>query len=66
MKYYFFWYFLYTIVRKFKNSNIGTVNVIQKKFSLHEFFIAKMDAYGFSENALIFFFSYLKRQKQSL
>ena len=25
---------------------------------------AKMDAYGFSENALTFFFSYLKRRKQ--
>ena len=31
----------------------------------HELLIAKMDAYGFSENALTFFFSYLKRQKQS-
>ena len=28
--------------------------------------IAKMDAYGFSENAFTFFFSYLKRRKQSV
>ena len=28
--------------------------------------IAKLDAYGFSENALRFFFSYLKRRKQSV
>ena len=28
---YFFWYCLNTTVRKFKNSNIGTVNAIQKK-----------------------------------
>ena len=28
--------------------------------------IAKMDAYGFSENALTSFFSYLKRRKQSV
>ena len=33
--------------------------------TLHKLLIAKMDAYGFSENALTFFFSYLKRQKQS-
>ena len=32
----------------------------------HELLIAKMDAYSFSENALTFFFSYLKRQKQSV
>ena len=32
----------------------------------HELLIAKMEAYGFSENALAFFFSYLKRQKQSV
>ena len=32
----------------------------------HELLIAKMDAYGFSENALTFFFSYLKRRKQSV
>ena len=31
-----------------------------------ELLIAKMDAYGFSENALTFFFSYLKRRKQSV
>ena len=28
--------------------------------------IAKVDAYGFNENALTFFFSYLKRRKQSI
>ena len=33
---------------------------------LHEFLIAKMDACGFSENALTFFFSYLKRRKQNV
>ena len=27
----------------------------------HKLLIAKMDAYGFSENALTFFYSYLKR-----
>ena len=32
----------------------------------HELLIAKMDAYGFSENTLTFLFSYLKRQKQSI
>ena len=32
----------------------------------HERLIAEMDACGFSENALTFFFSYLKRQKQSV
>ena len=31
-----------------------------------ELLIAKMDAYGFSEHALTFFFSYLKRLKQSV
>ena len=29
---YFFWYYLNTTVRKFNNSNIGTVSAIQKKF----------------------------------
>ena len=34
---YFFWYSLNTIVRKFNNSRIGTVNAVQKKFVyLHE------------------------------
>ena len=34
---YFFWYCLNTTVRKFNNTNIGAVNVIQKKFVyLHE------------------------------
>ena len=32
----------------------------------HELLIAGMDAYGLNENALIFFFSFLKRQKQSV
>ena len=32
----------------------------------HKLLIAKMVAYGFSENALTFFFSYLKRRKQSV
>jgi len=32
----------------------------------HELLIAKMNAYGFSENALVFFFSYLKRRKQNV
>ena len=32
----------------------------------HELLIAKMDAYDFSENPLTFFFSYLKRRKQSV
>ena len=32
----------------------------------HELLIAKMDAYGFSKNVLTFFFSYLKRWKQSV
>ena len=31
----------------------------------HEILIAKNDVYGFSENAITFFFSYLKRGKQS-
>ena len=31
----------------------------------HEILIAKKDVYGFSENAITFFFSYLKRGKQS-
>ena len=30
----------------------------------HEILIAEMDAYGFSENALTFFSSYLKQRKQ--
>ena len=34
---YFFWYCLNRTARKFNNSSIGTVNVIQKKFVyLHE------------------------------
>ena len=34
---YFFWYCLNATVCKFNNSNIGTVNAIQKKFVyLHE------------------------------
>lgn len=32
----------------------------------HDLLIAKMNAYGFSENSLIFFYSYLKRRKQSV
>ena len=32
----------------------------------HERLIAKVDAYVFNENALTFFFSYLKRRKQAL
>ena len=32
----------------------------------HEILIAEMDAYGFSEDALTFFFSYLKRRKQRI
>ena len=32
----------------------------------HELLIAKVDEYGFNENALTFFFSYLKRRKQSV
>ena len=32
----------------------------------HELLIAKLDACGFSKNSLIFFFSYLKRRKQSI
>ena len=32
----------------------------------HELLIAKMNGYGFSEYALTFFFSYLKRRKQSV
>ena len=31
---------------------------------LHDRLIAKMDAYGFSKNSLVFFYSYLKRRKQ--
>ena len=30
----------------------------------HKLLIAKMDAYGFSENVLTFSFSYLKRRKK--
>ena len=30
----------------------------------HKLLITKMDAYGFSGNALTFFFSYLKQRKQ--
>ena len=32
----------------------------------HKFLIAKVDVYGFSDNALTFFFSYLKQRKQSI
>ena len=32
----------------------------------HELLIAKMHAYGFSMNSLIFFYSYLKRRKQNV
>ena len=32
----------------------------------HALLIAKMDAYGFSENVLIVFFPYLERRKQSV
>ena len=32
----------------------------------HKILMVKMDSYGFSENALTFFFSYLKRRKQSV
>ena len=31
-----------------------------------ELLMTKMDGYGFSENVSTFFFSYLKRQKQSV
>ena len=32
----------------------------------HDFLIAKMHAYGFSRESLTFFYSYLKRPKQSV
>ena len=32
----------------------------------HDLFIAKMHAYGFSKNSLVFFYSYLKRRKQNV
>ena len=32
----------------------------------HDFLIAKMHAYGFSKNSLVFFYSYLKRRKQNV
>ena len=32
----------------------------------HDFLIAKMHAYGFSKNFLVFFYSYLKRRKQNV
>ena len=32
----------------------------------HDFLISKMDAYGFSKNSFIFFYSYLKRRKQNV
>ena len=32
-------------------------------YTSHELLIAKMDVYGFSENAITFLFSYLKRRK---
>ena len=32
----------------------------------HDLLIAKMNAYGFEKNALIFFYSYMKRRKQSV
>ena len=33
---------------------------------LHDLLIAKMHAYGFPKNSLVFFYSYLKRRKQNL
>ena len=32
----------------------------------HELLIAKMYAYGFSKNSLVFFYSYVKRRKQNV
>ena len=32
----------------------------------HKRFIAKINAYGFSKNFLVFFYSYLKRRKQDV
>ena len=32
----------------------------------HDLLIAKMHAYGFSKNSLVFFYSYLKRRKQNV
>ena len=32
----------------------------------HDLLIAKLHAYGFSENSLTFFYSYLKRRKQNV
>ena len=32
----------------------------------HDLLIAKMHAYGFSKNSLVFFYSYLKRWKQNV
>ena len=32
----------------------------------HDLLIAKMHAYGFSEDSLVFFYSYLKRRKQNV
>ena len=32
----------------------------------HDLLIAKMHAYGFSKNSLVFFYSYLKRRKQNI
>ena len=33
---------------------------------LHDLLIAKMHAYGFSNNSFVFFYSYLKRRKQNV
>ena len=52
-----------------QNKFVGAVLMdLSKAFDciLHDFLIAKMHAYGFSKECLIFFYSYLKRRKQSV
>ena len=54
---------------KIKLDNVGAILMdLSKAFDCipHDLLIAKLHAYGFNENSLVFIYSYLKRRRQSV